>query len=78
MAFQVAAVERCCSISVMAAGPAPVADVDDRRFDGPAQVRRELAAIDEDARRERRPDLRQVAGDRRELPLRLAHTLAWQ
>ena len=63
-------------IDVVAAAPATAADVDDRRHDRPAQVGRELAAVDEDAGRQRRPDLGQVARDRRERALRLAHAVA--
>ena len=63
-------------IDVVAAAPASAADVDHRRLDRPAQVGRQLAAVDEDAGRQRRPDLGQVARDRRQRPLRLAHAVA--
>src|SRR5690349_460752 len=59
-------------IPVMATRPLPIADVDDRRLLLAAQVRRERTTIDEDAGRERRPDLWERAGDRREWALRLA------
>ena len=49
---------------------APFADVDDRRHDRPAQLVGQRAAIDEDAGRQVRADLRQVARDRRRAPAR--------
>ena len=59
-------------IDVVAARPLAAPDVDHRRDDRPAQLVRQLAAIDEDAGRQVRPDLRQVAGDRRQRPFGLA------
>ena len=46
--------------------------------DGPAQVGGERAAVDEHAGRQVRADLRQVARDRRQRPLRLADAVARQ
>ena len=66
------------TVDVVAAAPAAAADVHDRRDDSPAQVGRELAAVDEDAGGQRRADLRQVARDRRERPLHLSHAVARQ
>ena len=63
-------------VTVVAAGPAPVADLHDRRLDGPAQLVRQRTAVDEDAGRQVRADLRQVAGDRRQRALRLADPAA--
>ena len=65
-------------VEVVAARPAPPPDVDDRRLDRPAQLGRQRAAVDEHAGRQVRPDLGQVAGDRRERSLRLADAVAWE
>ena len=63
-------------VDVVATRPLAVADLDDRRHHGPAQLVGELAAIDEHAGRQVRADLRQVARDRRQRPLGLAHAAA--
>ena len=63
-------------VAMMAARPAPGPELDDRRLDRPAQVRRELAAVDEDAGRQVRADLGQVARDGRQRALGLADAVA--
>ena len=64
------------AIAVVAARPAPIADLRDRRLDGSTQVARERAAIDKHAGREIRPDLGQVARDGGERPFRLPNAAA--
>ena len=54
------------------------ADVDDGRYHRPAEIVGEWAAIDVDAGRQVRPDLRQRARDRGERALALAHPVARQ
>ena len=61
---------------MVAARPLAVADVDDRRHHGPAQLVGERAAVDEHAGRQVRADLGQVARDRRQRLLGLADAAA--
>ena len=63
-------------VAMMTAGPAPGGELHDRRLDGPAQVRRELAAIDEDAGRQVRADLGEIARDGGQRALGLADAVA--
>src|SRR5699024_6070175 len=65
-------------VGVVAAGPSTGLELDDRRDLLVADVGRELAAIDEHARRERGSDLRQRAGNRGQQLFVLADTVPRQ
>ena len=63
-------------VGVMAPGPSSRTDLDHRGHLGPADLGGERAAVDEHARRQRRADLGQRAGDRRQQALALADAVA--